>query len=111
MKTNSLRMISAAVLTLFVFGTTVCGQVFDSAVGGGKVIEAKQISKEEAAKKYPPPKGGGYPTGDRDPHASGSRSATIVTSPYPPHQAFECSKVPHGGLVLDTHVNKVFVRP
>jgi hypothetical protein len=113
MKTNSLKMMSAAVLTLFVFGTTVCGQVFDTALGGGggKVIEAKQITKEEAAKKYPPPKGGGYPTGNRDPHSSGSRSTTIVTSPYPPHQAFECANVPHGGLVLDTHVNKVFVRP
>ena len=104
---------AAAVLTLFVFGTTINGQVFDSALGGGggKVIEAKQITKEEAAKKYPPPKGEGYPTGNRDPHSSGSRSTTIVTSPYPPHQAFECAKVPRGALVLDTHVNRVFVRP
>jgi hypothetical protein len=112
MKTNSLKIISVAVIGLFVLGTSLRAQGPATAGGGSQQpIEAKQISKLEAEKKYPPSKGGGYPTGERDPHVSGSRTATIVTSPYPPHQAFDCSKVPRGGLVLDTHVNKVFVRP
>jgi len=108
MKTSSLKIISAGVLGLFVLTTTVCAQGGPATAGsgGGQVIVAKQISKVEAEKKYPPPSSG-YPMGERDPHlASG-----IVSSSYPPHQKFDCSKVPHGGLVLDTHMNKVFVRP
>jgi len=67
---------------------------------------AKQITPEEAAKKYPA-KNGKYPMGERDPH----KPDGVVNSPYPPRTEFDCSNVPHGGLVLDTHVNKVFVRP
>jgi len=44
---------------------------------------------------------------ERDPHNADG----VVNSPYPPRTGFDCSQVPHGGLVLDTHVNKVFVRP
>jgi hypothetical protein len=44
--------------------------------------------------------------GERDPHNADG----VVNSPYPPRTAFDCSNIPHGGLVLDTHVNKVFVR-
>ena len=72
--------------------------------GGGNV--ATQISPQDAAKKYPAAKGK-YPMGERDPH----KPDGIVNSPYPPRTGFDCSQVPHGGLVLDTHVNKVFVRP
>ena len=72
--------------------------------GGGNV--ATQISPQDAAKKYPAPKGK-YPMGERDPH----KPDGIVNSPYPPRTEFDCSQVPHGALVLDTHVNKVFVRP
>jgi hypothetical protein len=111
MKANSLKIISAVVVGLFVLGTAIHAQGPLGAGGGAKVIEGKQISKVEAEKKYPPPKGGAYPTGDRDPHVSGQRPATVVTSPYPPHQAYDCAKIPRGGLVLDTRVNKVFVRP
>jgi hypothetical protein len=67
---------------------------------------AQQITPEEAAKKYPAPKGK-YPMGERDPH----KADGIVNSPYPPRTDFDCSKIPHGALVLDTHVDKVFVRP
>jgi hypothetical protein len=106
MKTNSLKIISAVVLGLFALSTTVRAQGPATAGAGTQVIEAKQITKEEAAKKYPAPSSG-YPTGERDPH----KASGIVSSPYPPHQAFDCSKIPHGGLVLDTRANKVFVRP
>jgi hypothetical protein len=76
--------------------------------GMGGAIVATQITPQEAAKKYPAPKAGsGYPSGERDPH----KSSGLVNSPYPPHTEFDCSKVPHGALVLDTRANKVFVRP
>ena len=97
-------------LGLFVFGTTLHAQGIDSRTARPPIV-AKQISKIEAEKKYPPLKGGSYPVAERDPHTSGQQSASIFTSPYPPHQVFDCSKVPHGALVLDTRSNKVFVRP
>jgi hypothetical protein len=74
--------------------------------GAGGAIVATQIAPQEAAKKYPAPNGR-YPTGERDPH----KSSGLVNSPYPPHTEFDCSKVPHGALVLDTRANKVFMRP
>ena len=95
---NHLKIISAVVLGLFLLGTTVHGS--------GTVIDAVPITKEDAAKKYPPPKGG-YPVGEREPHMASGH----VNSPYSPHQEYDCSKVGHGQLVLDTHANKVFVRP
>jgi hypothetical protein len=74
--------------------------------GASGSIVATPITPEEAAKKYPAPNGR-YPMGERDPH----KASGVVGSPYPPHQEFDCSKVAHGGLVLDTRTNKVFVRP
>jgi hypothetical protein len=81
-------------------------QVSKASQGASGSVVAQQITPEEAAKKYPAPKGK-YPMGERDPH----KADGIVNSPYPPRTDFDCSKIPHGGLVLDTHVNKVFVRP
>jgi hypothetical protein len=74
--------------------------------GAGGAAVATQVTPQDAAKKYPAQKGK-YPMGERDPHNADG----VVTSPYPPRTAFDCSQVPHGGLVVDTHVNKVFVRP
>jgi hypothetical protein len=74
--------------------------------GAGGANVATPITPEEAAKKYPAPKGK-YPIGERDPH----KASGVVASPYPPHQEFDCSRIAHGGLVLDTRTNKVFVRP
>jgi hypothetical protein len=105
MKTNCLKVIAAVMAGLFVLGTAVCAQGIDSG-RSRPVIEAKAITKAEAEKKYPPPSSG-YPTGERDPHDP----TGVVASPYPPHQKFDCSKIAHGGLVVDTHMNKVFVRP
>jgi hypothetical protein len=76
------------------------------AQGAGGALVATQITPQEAAKKYPAPKSG-YPMGERDPH----KMSGLVNSPYPPHTEFDCSQVPHNGLVVDTRVNKVFVRP
>ena len=74
--------------------------------GASGLPVATPITPEEASKKYPAPNGK-YPVGERDPH----KSSGVITSPYPPHKEFDCSKVAHGGLVLDTRANKVFVRP
>jgi len=113
MKMKSLKILSALTIALAMLGTNVYAQGTDSRIGsiarerGEKgAVEAKAISKADAEKKYPV-KGGAYPVGQRDPHdASG-----IVVSPYPPHEKYDCSKIAHGGLVLDTQANKVFVRP
>jgi hypothetical protein len=109
MKMKSLKIISAVVAGLFVLGTTVYAQ--SGAHGTDSrtirpVIEATGITKADAEKKYPPPRGG-YPMGERDPtHPSG-----VVSSPYPPRQKYDCSKIAHGGLVVDVKTNKVFVYP
>ena len=104
---------SGVVAGLFVLGTTVYAQGTDSRIGSiarerqeKQAIEAKAINKAEAEKKYPM-KGGAYPTGQRDPHDPSG----VVGSPYPPHEKYDCSKVAHGALVVDTKANKVFVRP
>jgi len=70
------------------------------------VIVATPITKQEAAKKQSPPSAG-YPTGERSLHAASG----LIMSPYSPHKEFDCSKINHGDLVLDTYANKVFVRP
>ena len=113
MKMKSLKILSAITIALFVLGTPVYAQGTDSRIGsiarerGEKgATEATAISKADADKKYPV-KGGAYPVGQRDAHDPSG----VVTSPYPPHEKYECSKVAHGGLVVDTKANKVFVRP
>ena len=113
MKNKSLKILSAGTVALFVLGTAVYAQGTDSRIGSiareraeKGAVEGKAISKADAEKQYPP-RGGNYPVGQRDPHeASG-----IVVSPYPPHEKYECSKIAHGALVVDTKANKVFVRP
>jgi hypothetical protein len=124
MKTRLIAVVSAVAvscLMLILSSTAVAqmreGQSYQQAnpknpdssqVSKGKsgAIVATPISPQEAAKKYAAPKGK-YPMGERDPH----KADGIVNSPYPPRTEFDCSQIPHGGLVLDTHVNKVFVRP
>jgi hypothetical protein len=113
MKMKSLKILSAITIALGVLGTTVYAQGTDSRIGSiarerqeKQATEAKAISKADAEKQYPS-RGGSYPVGQRDPHDPSG----IVVSPYPPHERYECSKVAHGALVVDTKANKVFVRP
>jgi len=113
MKSKSVRILSAITITLAVLGTPLYAQGTDSRIGSiareretKQAAEATGITQAEAAKKYPS-KGGSYPVGQRDPHDPSG----IVTSPYPPHERYECSKIAHGGLVVDPKANKVFVRP
>jgi hypothetical protein len=72
----------------------------------GGAIVATPVTKEEAAKKYPLAAGKSYPAGDRDIH----KPSGWVNSPYS-RDVYDCSKIARGGLVLDTHVNKLFTRP
>lgn len=113
MKKKSLKILSATMIAFVVLGTTVYAQGTDTRIGSIKhqsgekqATEAKQISKADAEKQYPV-KGGAYPSGQRDPHDPSG----IVVSPFPPHERYDCSKVAHGSLVVDTKANKVFVRP
>jgi len=105
MKTKSLTIISAVVIGLFALGTTVYAQGTDTRISH-PVMDGTAITKADAEKKYPP-KSGTYPPGTRDAHDPSG----VVSSPYPPHEKYDCSKVAHGGLVVDVKVNKVFVRP
>jgi hypothetical protein len=113
MKMKCLKIVLAIVVTLFVLGTPLYAQGTDSRIGSiarerqeKAAASATAISKEEAQKKYPA-RGGAYPPAQRDPHDPSG----VVISPYPPHERYDCSKIAHGGLVLDTKVSKVFVRP
>jgi hypothetical protein len=110
---KSMKILLAIVAGSFLLGTPLYAQFSDSRIGSigrerqeKQAIEAKAISKAEADKKYPV-KGGAYPTGERDPHDPSG----VVRSPYPPNEKYDCSKVAHGGLVVDVKANKVFVRP
>ncbi|KAF5409337.1 MAG: hypothetical protein Udaeo2_04450 [Candidatus Udaeobacter sp.] len=106
MKANSLKILSIGAAGLFVLTAALYSQGIDTRTSH-PVMTATAITKADAEKKYPPPHAGSYPTGTRNPHdASG-----VVASPYPPYQQYDCSKVAHGGLVLDVRAKKVFVRP
>jgi hypothetical protein len=110
MKANSLKILSAVVTGLFVLGTSLYAQGGRDAVDSRTthpVMTATAITKADAEKKYPAPKGGHYPPGTRNPHDPSG----VVTSPYPPYQQYDCSKVAHGGFVLDVRAKKVFVYP
>lgn len=107
MKTKLMTTTAAVVAALFAIGTTLYAQGTDSRIGQGhRVMEATAITKADADKKYPPADGH-YPAASRNPHDPSG----VVTSPYPPYQQYDCSKVNHGGLVLDTRAKHVFVYP
>jgi hypothetical protein len=106
MKMKSLTIISAVVVGLFALGATVYAQGTDTRTSHA-VMDGTGITKADAEKKYPPPKPGTYPPGSRDAHDPSG----VVASPYPPYQKYNCSKINHGGLVLDVRAKKVFVYP
>src|SRR5215831_17442873 len=65
------------------------------------------ITLEEAVKKISGSQGESIRLAKEIPH----KPSGVITSPYPPHQDFDCSKIAHGGLVLDTRTKRVFMRP
>lgn len=103
-----MKTIAIAVTGLFVLGTMAFAQQRDAidTRTSHPVIEATGITKAEAEKKYPP-KAGAYPPGNRNPHDESG----VVASPYPPYQKYNCSKISHGGLVVDIRAKQVFVYP
>jgi len=113
MKIKSLKIVLTLVIGVFLLGTNLYAQGTDSRIGsiarerGEKgAIEATPLTKAEADKKYPS-KSKTYPAATRDAHDPSG----VVSSPYPPHEKYNCSKVNHGGLVLDVHAKQVFVYP
>ena len=106
MKMKSLRILSAITIALAVLGTTLYAQGTDTRTSH-PVMDGTAITKADAEKKYPPPKSGTDPPGSRDAHDPSG----VVSSPYPPYQKYNCSKINHGGLVLDIRAKKVFVYP
>jgi hypothetical protein len=108
MKIKFMKTVAAVVSGLFLLSTMAYAQQRDAVDTrtSHPVMQATAITKEDAQNKYPA-KNGGYPLGNRNPHdASG-----VVSSPFPPYQQYDCSKVNHGGLVLDVRVKRVFVYP
>ena len=113
MKNKSLRILSSITIASGLLGTNLCAQGTDSRIGSiarerqeKAAIQATPVTKAEAQKKYPL-KSGTYPPATRDAHDPSG----VVSSPYPPHEKYDCSKVNHGGLVLDVHAKQVFVYP
>ena len=113
MKKKSLKIVLAVTIGLGVLGTTMYAQGTDSRIGSiarerqeKSAIAATPLTKADAQKKYPS-KSGTYPLATRDAHDPSG----VVSSPYPPHEKYDCSKVNHGGLVLDVHAKQVFVYP
>ena len=109
MKANSLKILSAVVTGLLVLGATLYAQGGRDAVDSRTthpVMTATAITKADADQKYPA-RGGTYPRGNRNPHDPSG----VVSSPYPPYQQYDCSKVAHGGLVLDVRAKHVFIYP
>jgi hypothetical protein len=113
MKMKSLKILSAITIALGVLGTNLYAQGTDSRIGSiarqrqeKQAIEATAVTKADAGKKYPP-KSGTYPLGTRDAHDPSG----VVSSPYPPHEKYNCSKVNHGGLVLDVRAKQLFIYP
>ena len=102
---KSVKIISALMLGVFVLATTLNAQGIDTRTTK-PVMQGEAITKEDALKKYPPPSSG-YPRGTRDAHDPSG----VVASPYSPNQKYDCSKINHGGLVLDVRTKKVFVYP
>ena len=74
------------------------------------IEKAKEISKEEAAKKYPP-RHGGYPTAETTQGPNTGMSTTVISSPYPPHHRFDTTGINRGALILDPYAKHVFIKP
>jgi hypothetical protein len=98
--------ISAIVLAIFVSATAV-----QAAGGVGSPIPPKEITKEDAAKKYPPPNGKSYPSGVLpDGVSTSAEGAGLLQSPYS-SKVYQVKGIKHGAFLLDESVNKVFIRP
>ena len=106
MKRNYLKIILAVAFGLVVLSAPVYAQS-----GTQNAVVAKEISKEDAAKKYPPgPKG--YLPAVPEYSRSATSNAGFFKSPYS-SKIYDCREVKSGALILDTYAKppQVFVRP
>jgi hypothetical protein len=97
MKKNVFAILTAVTLCLCALTATM--------LAIGEPLEGTCITKEEAMKKYPPPKGG-YPVASFGPEGSG-----IVPSPYNSGRMVDCRNCPAHSLVVDPFAKKVFQKP
>jgi hypothetical protein len=97
MKQKSFALCSAIAL--------VIGSLAGTAYGWGEPVKGKPVTEQEAAKKYPKPKGG-YPTA-----TLGTQGSTFVPSPYNSGRMIDTSDCKRGELCLDPMANKVFIKP
>jgi hypothetical protein len=96
--------ISIVVLAIFVAGP------IGALRAAGAPETPVEVSKEEAAQKYPPPAGKNYPDAIPSESANTSTGGGFFKSPYS-SRVYDCRKVKSGTLLLDKSVNKVFIRP
>lgn len=89
------------ILSAFAFGVAMLCSPLNGQDSTQNAVVAKAISKEEAAKKYPPgPKGylPGIPARSR----GASASQGFYRSPYS-SKMYDCRQIKGGDLVLDTY--------
>ena len=75
----------------------------------GEEPKATVVTPEDAAKKYPMPKGQDYPAGINANKFSATSSG-FVQSPYSA-RVYDARKLGHGTLILDEGAKKVFRKP
>ena len=100
-----------AVVSVVVFGLAVLNSNLLGQEGTANTVVAKEISKEEATKKYPPgPKG--YLMGQPQFTRSATASGGFYKSPYS-NKVYDCREIKSGSLVLDTYARppQVFMKP
>ncbi len=107
MKKYSFALITACLLGMLIAASPAMAQF------GQAPTDAKEISAQEAAKSYPPPKSG-YAVGEL------TAGKGIVKSPFSPHRLFsthyvgkdgKAVSVNRGALILDAGAKQVFVNP
>ena len=106
MKNTYLGIVSAAAIALIAFNAPTYGQA-----GTTGAVVAKEITKEDAAKKYPPgPKG--YLPGIKEYSRSATANAGFFRSPYS-SKMYDCRSLKPGMFVLDSYARppQVFVVP
>jgi hypothetical protein len=98
----------SAIITALCLGVFALGSITPlRAAGVNDALPAKEVTQEDAAKKYPPPKNlGHYPEGV----STSTTTGGFFQSPYS-SRVYDCRKVKKGTLLLDDSVNKIFVRP
>jgi hypothetical protein len=101
MKNILLKVVSILCLTVFCTASiqTVRG------AGGAEAKPGVEISKEDAAKKFPDQKGH-YAEGI----ATSTSTGGFFQSPYS-SRVYDCRKMKKGSLVVDEPAKKAFLRP